>query len=415
MGDSSLERSAVSRLACSKDKPVIGMQIEFKSETRNSKFETNSNFRNTAMFKTRRPRGFSTFFSFGFRVCFGFRISGFGFQLQHLATLLQRGSVLLLCTFSVVVFPSRGANPSCSNATTVVVVIGAAGEAEYGSNFLHQASLWEKACAQAGSKCLIIGRDSEPATNDYTTLKETLAAQNKDSSDQLWLVLIGHGAFDGKEARFNLRGPDVSASDLALWLQPFRRPLAIIDTASSSAPFLNKLSATNRVIITATRSGYEQNYARFGSYFAELLLDPAADLDKDRQVSLLEAFLVASRRTMEFYKGEGRLVTEHALLDDNGDGLGTPAEWFQGLRAVKKAKDKGDVDGLLARYFCLVPNDAERRLTSEQRARRDTLERQVLLYREKKASVAEDEYYQELERLLLQLARFTASNSPASN
>jgi hypothetical protein len=202
---------------------------------------------------------------------------------------------------------------------------------------------------------------------------------------------------------------------LALWLQPFHRPLAIINTASGSAPFLNKLSATNRVIITATRSGYEQNYARFGNYFAELLTDPAADLDKDGQVSLLEAFLAASRRATEFYKTEGRLVTEHALLDDNGDGLGTPAEWFQGLRATKKAKDKGEVDGIQARYFCLVPNEEERQLTSDQRTRRDALERQVLLYREKKASVPEDQYYRELERLLLELARFSVSNSPPSS
>ncbi len=46
-----------------------------------------------------------------------------------------------------------------------------------------------------------------------------------------------------------------------------------------------------------------------------------ADLDKDGQVSLLEAFLIASRRTLEFYKVEGRIATEHALIDDNGDGL----------------------------------------------------------------------------------------------
>ena len=154
----------------------------------------------------------------------------------------------------------------------------------------------------------------------------------------MWLVLIGHGTFDGKEARFNLRGPDVSADELALWLKPFRRPLAVIDTASCSAPFLNLLSATNRVIITATRSGNEQNFTRFGQYLAQALTDPEANLDKDGQVSLLEAFLTASHQAAEFYKLQGRLVTEHALLDDNGDGLGTPADWFRGLRAIKRPK-----------------------------------------------------------------------------
>ena len=100
--------------------------------------------------------------------------------------------------------------------------------------------------------------------------------------------------------------PGCPAAELAVWLKPFRRPLAVINTASCSAPFLNLLSAANRVVITATRSGYEQNYTRFGQYLAEALADPGADLDKDGQVSLLEAFLTASHQAAEFYKVQGR-------------------------------------------------------------------------------------------------------------
>src|SRR5204863_7310884 len=57
------------------------------------------------------------------------------------------------------------------------------------------------------------------------------------------------------------------------------------------------------------------------------------DRDRDGQIRLLEASLMASHHTAEFYKAESRLATEHALLDDNGDGLGTPADWFRGVRA----------------------------------------------------------------------------------
>ena len=134
-------------------------------------------------------------------------------------------------------------------------------------------------------------------------------------------------------------------------------------------------------------------------------------VDKDGQVSLLEAFLIASRRATEFYRIEGRLATEHALLDDTADGLGTPADWFRGVRAVKRPRDKAALDGLLAQQFYLIPGEAERKLTPEQRAQRDALERAVLLYREKKGQVPEEEYYRELETLLLELARFYASNS----
>ena len=303
---------------------------------------------------------------------------------------------------------TRAASPTTNtDLPTVIVVVGALGESEFGSNFVRQVDLWEKACARATNRLITLSLDSTTnQTTDYDRLKQTLEAEPKEGHGEFWLVLIGHGTFDGQEARFNLRGPDVSATELALWLRPFRRPTAIIDTTSSSAPFLNKLSATNRIIVTATRSGHEQNFARFGQYFAEAITDPSADLDKDGQVSLLEAFLTASRQVNEFYTTAGRLTTEHALIDDNGDGLGTPADWFRGVRAIKKAKDKASVDGLFAQQFHLVRADTERQFTPEQRARRDSLERSIFLLREKKGQMPEDDYYRELEKLLLDLARF---------
>lgn len=303
-----------------------------------------------------------------------------------------------------------------AQSASMIIVVGAPGEDEYATNFFHEADLWKKAAAQAGCSPLLIGVIDAPkeagVTNDCELLKRMLAAEPKDGPSQLWLILLGHGTFDGKTARFNLRGPDFSASELADWLAPFKRPLIIINAASCSAPFMNSLSRSNRVIVTATRSGYEENYTRFGQYLAESLTGTDNDLDKDGQVSLLESFLCASRKTAEFYKSEGRIATEHALLDDNGDQLGTPAEWFRGIRAVKKPEGKTGIDGLIARQICLVPNDSERRWTAEQRAQRDALERAVILHREKACRLSPDEYYEELEPLLLDLARFYASNAP---
>ncbi len=303
------------------------------------------------------------------------------------------------------------AQPAAAGAgrekTSVILVVGAPGEPEYASNFLHQVSAWEQACAKVDCPRMTIGLEEAPgATNDLERLRQTLEAEPKEGPGQLWVVLIGHGTFDGKEARFNLRGPDLSPAELAAWLRPFRCPVAVIDTSSSSAPFLKPLAGTNRVVLSATRSGNEQNFTRFGQYFAEAIGGTNADLDKDGQVSLLEAFLMASRRATEFYKLDGRIVTEHALLDDNGDGLGTPAEWFKGTRAVRRAKDNAPLDGFLAQQWCLVPSDSERKWTPEQQARRDALERAVLAHREKKSQLPPDAYYRELERLLLPLARF---------
>jgi len=224
-------------------------------------------------------------------------------------------------------------------------------------------------------------------------------------------VLIGHGTFDGKEGKFNLRGPDLSATELAGELKPFRRPLAVINCASSSGPFLHKLTATNRVIVVAARSGYEQNYARFGQYMAEAIANPQADLDKDGQTSLLEAFLMASRQVAEFYNTAGRLATEHALIEDNGDGLGTPAEWFRGIRSVKKPKEGASADGLRAHQMHLVRSDQERKLSSEVRARRDELELAIARLRDAKNQAKEDDYYEQLEKLLTELARLYEQNT----
>ena len=316
----------------------------------------------------------------------------------------------------LILFSSQDSLPAASEPPTMgaskpklLSVVGAPGEPEYGSNFLAQAILWQKACQKAGFSLAQIGLEDAAATNDLELLRQALVSEPREGSQALWIVLIGHGSYDGKEARFNLRGPDLTAGDLAAWLRPFQRPLVILNLASCSAPFLNQLSATNRVVITATRSGSEQYFTRFGEHFAKALTDPEADLDKDHQVSVLEAFIIASRRTAEFYKTENRLATEHALLDDNGDGLGTQGDWFRGLRATKKPSDKAAVDGLLARQICVIPSPEDDNLSADQKLTRDKLERSVLLLREKKAEMPEKDYTAELERLLLELAQLYAS------
>ncbi len=292
-----------------------------------------------------------------------------------------------------------------TNAPTVILVVGAPGEPEFGSNFVQQVRLWEKLCDRAGARTVRIGLSDTRAVADRELLKQALAAEPTDRAEPLWLALIGHGTFDGKEARFNLRGPDVSHTELAEWLRPFRRPLAVVNCASASAPFLKSLSGTNRVVITATRSGNELNFSRFGEPFARALADPASDLDKDGQVSLLEAFVIAPRQVAEFYKTEGRLMTEHALMDDNGDGLGTPADWFRGVGATRKARDGASLDGPRANQLFLIPSAQEQALPGDVRARRDALELSVATLRESKSELSEADYYSRLESILLDLAR----------
>jgi hypothetical protein len=286
----------------------------------------------------------------------------------------------------------------------VVIAVGAAGEEEFGQTFAQSAALIEKTARQAGAKPVIIGLETNGATSDHDQLQKLISTEPKEGAAEFWLILIGHGTFDGKEAKFNLRGDDLSAPELAEWLRPFRRTVAIINAASASSPFMQKLAGTNRVVVTATRSGSEVNYTRFGRYFSESIADTAADLDKDGQTSLLEAYLMAARRVKDFYEGEGRLATEHPLLDDNGDGLGTPPDWFRGIRAVKASKSGAALDGLRAHQLHLVRSEAELRLPPEVRARRDALEVAIARLRDWKSTLGEEDYYQKLEALLLEIS-----------
>ncbi|NLT76417.1 MAG: hypothetical protein GXX98_07835 [Planctomycetes bacterium] len=294
-------------------------------------------------------------------------------------------------------------------AQSVIVVVGAPGMPEYLEQFAQWSDLWKTACSEGGGRFHCIGLNGSDDVSDRMRLRELLAAESQGDGP-LWLVLIGHGTYDGRTARFNLRGPDLTTDDLVEWLAPIQRPVALINTASASAPFLTALSAPGRVIVTATKSGFEQNYTRFGQYLAEAMAEPAADLDKDGQVSLLEAFLTASHRTQAFYQGQGWLATEHALLDDDGDGLGTPADWFRGIRPVRQATGRANhdsplLDGYRAHQLHLIRSDIEAAMPPDLRAERDRLELEVMKLRDTKGDLPEAQYYTELETLLRQIAR----------
>lgn len=300
--------------------------------------------------------------------------------------------------------PNARAQSAGQARVAVIVAIGAAGGQSYEGAFPKWAESWQKAGAAGGAQTLILGAKPEEK-NSLARLRAAIEAQPAESPATLWLVLLGHGAFDGREGKFNLTGDDLSATELAKWLARFRRPVVVVCGFSASGAFLKPLSGSERVVITATKSGAEDNFARFGGYFSEAIADASGDLDKDGQTSVLEAWLSASQQVADFYQNEQRLATEHALLDDNGDGLGTPPDWFSGVRLVKKPADQRAPDGLRAHQLHLVPSAAERALPTALRAERDKLERELSELRAARASMPEPEYFAKLESLMLKLAR----------
>jgi hypothetical protein len=289
----------------------------------------------------------------------------------------------------------------------VIVVVGASGAPEFAPQFREWADRWSQAAKSGKADCQIIGLDAEKSgeKSDRELLQVAIESHAAEQSRPLWIVLVGHGTFDGKSARFNLNGADVSSRELAQWVNKINSPLAVINCTACSGPFLAELSGPRRVVITATRTGSERNFAHFGDFLSSAIADSSADLDKDDQVSLFEAYLKANSLLREYYADAGRLTTEHALLDDNGDRQGTPANWFQGLRPTKSAKAGAAIDGSFARQFVLVPSASEQELSPADREKRDALELQIAELRQRKGQISEAEYLAALEPLAVELAK----------
>jgi len=212
----------------------------------------------------------------------------------------------------------------------------------------------------------------------------------------LLVVMIGHGSFDNQEPKFNLVGPDFAAKDYAKLLAsvPIKR-IVFINSSSCSGEFVKPLSADGRIVITATRSGNEQNITTFAENFIRAITEDAADTDKNGRLSILEIFNYASKLTADGYKEKDQLATEHALLDDNGDGVGhEKAEAGDGALAAATYLDSKPIQE--------ASGDADLAKLLE---RRQQLEDSIAALKAKKAQMEPQAYDAELEKLLIELSK----------
>ncbi len=298
----------------------------------------------------------------------------------------------------------------------LVIVTGLGGDPAYSDQF-HD---WAVTLAEAAldryrvppTNIVYLGEkpDRAPGRIDDRSTKENVEAAlealatRARPGDKIFVVLIGHGSAARGEARFNLPGPDMTAEDFGRLLERFpSQQLVVANTASASGGWVEALSGPRRTILTATKTGRERNETVFGGFFVEALAGDGADVDKDDRISILEAFNYARLQVARTYEQDGRLLTEHALLDDNGDGQGSGEP------------DAESADGAVARALFLAPDGAGavvadggaavtdpelRRLLEEQRA----LEDRVQLLRAAKDGMEAATYEQELETLLIELA-----------
>ena len=297
-----------------------------------------------------------------------------------------------------------------SGRTHLVIISGLGGEPKYSDAFYQAAvAMSDAARTRFGvpdSSVIVLAenpaRDRARIRGPSTkaNIEQTLAAlaSRVRPGDQLFILVIGHGSAQGEDARVSVPGPDITAADFARLLKRFAaQKVAFVNAASASGDFVRALSGANRAVVTATKSGMERNETVFGRFFVQAFADDVADVDKDGRVSLLEAFTYARREVARTYEEGGRLLTEHAQLDDNGDGVGS-------------AEPDGRADGALARSFFLTGHSAAALASSDPRvaslqAERRELESKIAALRARKASMDSTAYEQELEKLLVALAQ----------
>lgn len=248
--------------------------------------------------------------------------------------------------------------------------------------------------AETGSE----GVQKATRENVRSALADLRKRMTKD--DQLMVLLVGHGtSLDGDEAKFNLVGPDLSASEWSDLLRPLPGRLVFVNTTGASFPFLRKLAGKGRIVLTATDAAAQQFETVFPGFFIKAFDDTAADLDRNNRVSMWEAFTYASAGVRQWFEQKGQLPTERPLLDDTGAGIG------------REAQNPG-TDGAIARVTYLEPDAALTLPADTQLAglmrRRAELETQLEALKARKESTPPDQYDADLEKLLVEIARISA-------
>jgi hypothetical protein len=287
-----------------------------------------------------------------------------------------------------------------------LIVAGASGGAEYAEQY----SAWTRDLASILIDRMTMSRDKVKVLDDKDEPSTAATAANvrqhlagirraMTRDDLLLVVLIGHGTYDGVEAKFNLVGADLESAHWAELISGLPGQVVIVNTSSASFPFIERLSGERRVVITATDSVAQRFDTVFPEFFIKAFQGDAADIDKNNRISIWEAFAAAAGDVRRYYQRRGQLSTERSLIDDNGDGVGG------------EAADSRTEDGSRASHVYLDKPLAGAAPTDEVLVkllqRRAAIQAELEELKIRRSFLRSDEYQKEFERLMVELARVT--------
>ncbi len=305
-----------------------------------------------------------------------------------------------------------------------VIICGSGGDPEYRERFTNwgsQLKMWlrENTDRNDGVHLFQEAGGADDTADGFTSL-ETLQsffqklAKEHSPDKNLFIYLIGHGSYLQDISKFQIPGPDLTATELNRLVSTVpSENVVVVNAASSGAGFINELSGPHRIICTATRSVGEKSAPQFMAHFLEGLKDGSADRNRDTRISVHEAASQAAALTEAWYVGTGLIATEHAILDDNGDSLGSR------LHDLDRGPDRPKNDGerskkVFIKPFSFPPQAPQELITSYLEAMKE-----VEALQEKKGALSQEAYYGQLEQKILAAARlhrkirnFGAQNEP---
>lgn len=312
-------------------------------------------------------------------------------------------SVAFVAFFVAFVFFVPFVSEAHAQQRFALVISGATGGQEYAAQYLAWTDTLKRVFTERfkldAANVVVLAEGDDPATaSTAENVRKAIARVQQQISrgDVLVIVLIGHGTFDGVDAKFNLVGRDLESAEWAALLRPVPGSVVVVNTTAGSFPFIERLAGPNRIVIAATDSVAQRFDTIFPEYFVKAFEDDEADLDKNQRISIWEAFAFASGGVRRHYQRRGQLSTERALIDDNGDGIG---------RAL--AEDGQDGTASSRTYLESAPPGAPE--TDEDLLkllqRKSLLEAELEELRIRKSFLPAADYAKEFERVITEYAK----------
>lgn len=263
----------------------------------------------------------------------------------------------------------------------VLVVQGLAGEPYYQRQFDEQSAAILKASKTLGNQSEALVLSGAEATKEAVENWFSEISSKATNNDTLKVFLVGHGSHDQRDYKFNIPGPDLTGAQLLTLMDNNQAGTKfILNGSSSSGALLKPFEDKNIIVATATKNGREKNATRFGRFFSIALSEESADLDKNKSITIAEAFAWSERATADFYTAEGLLATEHPQLQGTNVERVTLNRWQQ------------------------RPASATNPRLSALYAERDEVDREIERLRIRRIGMSKDDYLYEFQELMIDLA-----------